>query len=130
MEVGTLANVVFTLVSVPSIDRKINMISILALVAAAPFLDVTPAGNEILSCSLRKGARETAMDPLTGNPAAIFNPRTADWSAHFRCDEGRIVGLTAIGRATVSALHFNRPLALAIRQEETPRGRFPAIWQR
>ena len=36
-----------------------------------------------------------------------------------------LVGLTSTGRATIAALHMNRPLILAIRQEEAVRGRHP-----
>lgn len=37
-----------------------------------------------VSCSLRKGARRKAADPLTGKQAALFNPRTQRWSDHFQ----------------------------------------------
>ena len=42
---------------------------------------------------------------------------------HFRWDGVRVVGITPTGRATVMALHMNRPLALAIREEAAHRGR-------
>jgi hypothetical protein len=78
-----------------------------------------------VSCSLRKGARETATDPTTGREAAIFNPRRDVWARHFRWEGLRMVGTTPTGRATVAALHMNRQLILAIREEESWRGRFP-----
>lgn len=78
-----------------------------------------------VSCSLRKGARQSAIDPLTGEEAPIFNPRTERWGEHFRWDELRVIGLTATGRATVDALALNRPAILLIREEETYRGRHP-----
>ena len=37
----------------------------------------------------------------------------------------RFVPLSPTGRATVAALAMNRPLILAIRQEEAARGRHP-----
>jgi hypothetical protein len=37
----------------------------------------------------------------------------------------RVVGITPTGRTTVMALQMNRPLALAIREEEAQRGRHP-----
>jgi hypothetical protein len=55
----------------------------------------------------------------------LFNPRTQVWAEHFHWDGEQIVALTAIGRATVDALALNRPLILAIRQEEAARGRHP-----
>lgn len=80
-----------------------------------------------VSCSLRKGARQTALDPQTGNDTALFNPRRDSWPLHFRWQGERVIGLTASGRATVNALNMNRPLALAIRSEEALRGRHPPI---
>jgi hypothetical protein len=55
----------------------------------------------------------------------LFNPRTQVWAEHFRWEGPRIVPLTATGRATVETLAMNRPLILAIRQEEAARGRHP-----
>lgn len=37
-----------------------------------------------VSCSLRKGARQTTIDPATGNEAPLFNPRLDVWSEHFQ----------------------------------------------
>ena len=48
----------------------------------------------------------------------MFDPRRDVWRAHFRWDGVRVVGITPTGRATVMALHMNRPLVLAIREEE------------
>lgn len=78
-----------------------------------------------VSCSLRKGARQTAIDPRTGDEVPLFNPRRDLWSEHFRWRGVRLTGLTATGRATVKALALNRPLILAIRQEEAALGRHP-----
>jgi hypothetical protein len=78
-----------------------------------------------VSCSLRKGAKRTATDPDTGTDEPIFNPRQQIWAEHFRWEGSRIEGLTPTGRATVVALAMNRPLILAIRDEESARGRHP-----
>jgi hypothetical protein len=78
-----------------------------------------------VSCSLHKAARQTAIDPQTGEEVAIYNPRRERWSDHFRWEGVRLVGQTATGRATVAALDMNRPLILAIRQEEANLGRHP-----
>jgi hypothetical protein len=78
-----------------------------------------------VSCSLRKAARQIAVDPHSGHAAALYNSRRDVWHEHFQWDGVSLVGLTAIGRATVEALHMNRPLILAIRQEETLLGRHP-----
>lgn len=78
-----------------------------------------------VSCSLRKAARRTAIDPETGEDAPLFNPRQDAWSEHFRWRGVVLVGLTATGRATIQALQMNRPLILAIRHEEALLGRHP-----
>jgi hypothetical protein len=79
-----------------------------------------------VSCSLRKGARTTAIDPGTGDAAPLFHPRIHAWNDHFIADvSGEILGLTAIGRATITSLSMNRVLAVAIRHEERTRDRCP-----
>jgi hypothetical protein len=78
-----------------------------------------------VSCSLRKGARQAAPDPETGVEQPLYHPRLDRWSDHFRWDRERMVPLTPTGRATVAAMAMNRPLILAIRLEETARGRHP-----
>lgn len=78
-----------------------------------------------VSCSLRKWARQSAIDPESGEEVPLFNPRTQSWAKHFRWEGETIVPLSAIGRATVTALALNRPVILAIRREESLRGRHP-----
>ncbi|MFY9570770.1 MAG: HNH endonuclease signature motif containing protein, partial [Blastocatellia bacterium] len=48
-----------------------------------------------VSCSLRKGARRTAVDPRTGTEVRIFNPRRDDWSEFFSWEGLRLSGLNA-----------------------------------
>ena len=78
-----------------------------------------------VSCSLRKGARQKIEDPMTGNAVKVFHPRQQSWKDHFSWRGVELVGLTATGRATVSALDLNRPTMLAIRAEEELLGRHP-----
>lgn len=78
-----------------------------------------------VSCSLRKAARQTAIDPHSGTEVALYNPRHEPWHAHFQWEGIDLVGLTGTGRATVAALHMNRALILAIRQEQAALGRHP-----
>lgn len=88
----------------------------------------TTAANLALacvSCSLRKGARQTLKDLETNKTVSIFNPRQQVWKKHFAWNGVQIVGLTATGRATVQALDLNRPMMLAIRAEEGLLGRHP-----
>jgi hypothetical protein len=79
-----------------------------------------------VSCSLRKAARTTTIDPDTGDPAQLFHPRLQAWGDHFAPDaSGVIRGLTATGRGTIVSLSMNRVLAVAIRREERSRDRWP-----
>jgi hypothetical protein len=78
-----------------------------------------------VSCSLWKWAKQTAIDPDSGEEVPLLNPRTQVWADHFRWEGERVVPLTPVGRATVVALALNRPVILAIRQEEAIRGRHP-----
>jgi HNH endonuclease len=46
-----------------------------------------------VSCSLRKGARTTAIDPTTGEAMQLFHPRFHPWSEHFGASaSGEIFG--------------------------------------
>jgi hypothetical protein len=76
-----------------------------------------------VSCSLRKEARRSAIEPNPNRRVALFHPRRQRWQDHFRREGFRIVGLTPTGKTTVAALQMNRPLILAIRQEEAAHGR-------
>ena len=77
------------------------------------------------SCSLRKEARRTGVDSVTGRKVRLFHPRRQVWSDHFRWRGNIVSGLTPTGRATVTALQMNRPSILIIRDEEAERGRHP-----
>jgi len=66
-----------------------------------------------------------AIDPDSGEEVPLFNPRVQQWAEHFRWEKEIILGLTPVGRATISALQLNRPLIVAIRIEEAIRGRHP-----
>lgn len=69
-------------------------------------------------CNLIKQDRVAALDPETGEMVRLFHPHKQDWNEHFAWVAGGlfIVGLTATGRATVSALKRNRaPLVNARR---------------
>lgn len=70
-----------------------------------------------VSCSLRKGARQTAADSESGNEVNLYHPRREVWRTHFQWDNERLVEQTATGRATIAALDMNRSIILAIRRE-------------
>jgi hypothetical protein len=60
-------------------------------------------------CNEFKGSRTHADDPMTGTEVPLFDPRRQSWTVHFAWSEDgtEIVGLTAVGRATVAALRLN-----------------------
>jgi hypothetical protein len=68
--------------------------------------------NLALACHRCNGRRYNftdGIDPETKNPVALFNPRTDLWSDHFiwSADGQNILGITAIGRATLTRLDLN-----------------------
>jgi hypothetical protein len=70
-------------------------------------------------CNRYKSDKTTAIDPKTHQTVPLFNPRTQAWAEHFcwSVDGLRIIGLTPVGRATVTALHLSDdPDALTVLQ--------------
>ncbi len=69
-------------------------------------------------CNLFKGSQVEAIDPLSGVLAPLFHARRDRWRDHFIWDESglRILGLTATGRATVTALNMNNEVILDARR--------------
>jgi len=69
------------------------------------------------ACNGHKHAKTHAIDPKTGRLVALFNPRRQRWSRHFAWSNDLLLmrGRTAIGRATVIALHLNRPERINLR---------------
>lgn len=69
-------------------------------------------------CNGYKGDAVTARDPQTGEIVPLFHPRQQRWSEHFAWTENKeeIVGLTAVGRATVAALRLNREVLVRARR--------------
>lgn len=58
-------------------------------------------------CNSHKGSDIATVEEGTLVP--LFNPRTEEWSQHFKFAGAKIVGLTPIGRATARLLQFNHP---------------------
>ena len=63
-------------------------------------------------CNFAKGDRTKALDPLSGKQVPLYNPRTNIWEEHFRWSPTwtKLLGRTAIGRATVVTLDMNATL--------------------
>lgn len=68
------------------------------------------------SCNLRKGPNLSGIDPETNQIVRLFHPRTDTWIEHFCFDDGLIVGLTDIGRATVRLMAMNSPRRIELRR--------------
>ncbi len=81
------------------------------------------------SCNEFKSDSTKAVDPLTGEAVAIFNPRTQSWSDYFiwSPDSTKVEGLTAIGRAKIIALRMNNPVITVARKRWTVSGWHPPI---
>lgn len=78
-------------------------------------------------CNRRKSESTRALDPRSRTEVPLFNPRHDHWSDHFQwaADRVHLIGLTAVGRATIDALDMNRLRVVAIRQEDVLVGRHP-----
>lgn len=86
--------------------------------------------NLWLSCPASnwyKGPRTHARDIKTGKIVPLFNPRLQSWKEHFAWsqDGTRIIGHTAVGRTTVSALKLNNQLAIEARRLWVLADKFP-----
>jgi HNH endonuclease len=69
-----------------------------------------------LSCNRHKGSDLTSFDPETGEITRLFDPRSQIWADHFVMEQGRIRGMSAVGRTTAELLQFNTPIAVLSRQ--------------
>jgi hypothetical protein len=80
------------------------------------------------NCNWAKSSDLSAVDPATDAVVVLFNPREDAWRDHFSIDpDGRIVGLTPTGRATVRLLDMNGSPQLDLRRELISRGEFDVV---
>src|SRR5260370_23278145 len=80
---------------------------------------LTTAENLAFACfhgNNFKGPNLAGVDPETGEVIRLFHPRHESHREHFRWDANLVIGLTAIGRATIETLRLNRPLRSALRR--------------
>ena len=73
-----------------------------------------------------KAARQAAVDPRSGEYVALFIRGTTCGTTTSTDRVGAYQGRTAIGHATVEALEMDRPLIIAIGEEERARDRYPS----
>ena len=80
-----------------------------------------------VGCNSYKSNRTEAFDPVTQTEVPLFHQRRQRWHEHFAWspDHTLMVGLTAIGRATIIALKLNRPGVVNVRHALIERGRHP-----
>lgn len=60
-----------------------------------------------LTCNRAKGTNVATVDRKTKKLVRLFNPRRDSWGRHFALKDGRFVGKTAIGKATIRLLGLN-----------------------
>lgn len=78
-------------------------------------------------CNRQKSDKLIAFDEQLLLEVPLFNPRTDSWQEHFiwSTDTLLIIGLTPKGRATMTALAFNRARIINIRAADREVGRHP-----
>ncbi|MCP4165614.1 MAG: HNH endonuclease [Chloroflexi bacterium] len=80
-------------------------------------------------CNGHKGVQTHGSDPIADEWTPLFNPRKQKWQDHFRWSVSsiEIVGLTAIGRATVLALRLNHKHLVRARRRWSSAGWHPPV---
>ncbi|MGE3540238.1 MAG: HNH endonuclease [Candidatus Tectimicrobiota bacterium] len=80
-------------------------------------------------CNGHKYNRTAAPDPTDNTLVPFYHPRQQPWDTHFAwsADYTQILGLTPTGRATVDALHMNRPGLVNMRQVLYRIGKHPPL---
>lgn len=70
------------------------------------------------SCNRAKSDKTEVFDKETNVTVPLFHPRLHNWYEHFSWAEDgtHITGITAIGRATVSALNLNKERLIIVRR--------------
>lgn len=81
-------------------------------------------------CNEFKGATVEITDPLSDKIMPLFHPRQQRWDDHFAWNMSsiRLVGLTAVGRATIIALNMNNEVIIDARQRWVSVGWHPPGW--
>lgn len=77
-------------------------------------------------CNRAKGSDIASVDPTNGEVVRLFSPRRDEWATHFELlADGRVLGLSPMGRVTVSLLKMNRPEQIEFRQTLMNCGLYP-----
>ncbi|MSU62623.1 MAG: HNH endonuclease [Pedosphaera sp.] len=68
-------------------------------------------------CNLRKGTNLSSIDPDTRTVVRVFHPRSDTWEQHFAMtSDGKIQGLTSVGRATAWLFQMNSTERVELRR--------------
>jgi len=78
-----------------------------------------------LRCNSHKGPNLSGIDPASGRLVRLYHPRQDRWTRHFRWKGPIILGITAIGRATIVVLDMNHSDSVAVREALIAEGGFP-----
>jgi hypothetical protein len=76
-------------------------------------------------CNLHKGPNLTGIDVQTGQIVPLFHPRQQTWDDHFSRQGTQILGISAVGRATVAVLAMNDRERVKLRSVLLARGLLP-----
>lgn len=76
-------------------------------------------------CNRHKGPNIAGRHPTSGEIVRLFHPRTDVWSEHFRFEGVVLIGLTAIGVATIQVLAINASDFQQVRAALVAEGLFP-----
>jgi hypothetical protein len=66
-------------------------------------------------CNSYKGPNIAGIDSGTGEVVRLFNPRSDNWSYHFKWNGPLLIGLTPLARATIGTLKMNHSDAVLAR---------------
>jgi hypothetical protein len=75
-------------------------------------------------CNLCKSSNLSGIDPASGRLVPLYNPRRQSWKKHFRWRGPIVVGITAVGRATVVVLDMNNAQRIELRHRLIAAGVF------
>jgi hypothetical protein len=76
-------------------------------------------------CNRHKGPNLSGFDPVTRSVVTLFNPRQQTWDEHFKWRGPRLIGKTAVGRATIDTLAINASIQIDARRALIQAGEFP-----
>ena len=86
--------------------------------------DIDNLAYSCSDCNQNKGSNLGTYLPNSNRLIRLFHPRKDSWKAHFEINEGKIIGKTKIGLATIKVLDLNNPDRIILRKELQLEGRY------